>query len=115
MIRFKRLAPLLSLLLSLAVALAPVLPALASVSKAADPHAAHAAHMEKGTSAKQAPCAQHDGCNGQCCAACAQCFTAAISVAPVSKPSLPIQVPTKQHLHSYLMIAAHNRPPQAAF
>lgn len=111
MTRFKRSTRLLSLLLVLAVAWLPVLPAFAVISKAAD---AHAAHMEKGATSKQAPCEQHDSCKGQCCAACAQCFTAAVSMALIFKPSFPIQVPARQRLHSFLMIAAHNRPPQTA-
>ncbi|MBI3546620.1 MAG: hypothetical protein HY081_08530 [Gammaproteobacteria bacterium] len=114
MIRFKRSSRWLSLLLALAVALLPMLPAFAAISKGADAHAAHAAHMQKDAASKQAPCDQHDGCNGQCCAACAQCFTAAVSMALVFKPSFPVQVPAQQQLHSFLMIAAHNRPPQTA-
>lgn len=111
MFRIKRSTRWLSLLLALAIGFLPISPAFAAVSKAPNPHAAHAAHLENG---KQASCDQHDGCQGQCCAACAHCFTAAVSMALVFKPSLPVQIAAQQQLHSFLMIAAHNRPPQTA-
>ena len=121
MFRLKRFARALPMLLVLVIAVAPVLPAfgMAWVGDAAhsqhdgmQQHAEHPGHAPEGTTSS---CLQHDSCHGQCCSACAQCFMAAISVAPVSNPSFPIQIPAKQQLHSFLMIAAHNRPPQTAF
>ncbi len=99
----------LAALATVALALAPVLPAFAHTSApaagAADhPVAAHAHHAPAGSGGEAArigsdlegaPCSQHGDCNASCCATCAQCFTAAMLSPPPSWPAvLPMRVPT---------------------
>lgn len=80
--------------------------------------AVHADHDKVGEMASvegqpAAGCAQHDQCSGKCCAACAQCFTAAFNFSSVSTETYSIQFPTVLHLDDRLTVAAHNRPPAA--
>ncbi|MBI3574181.1 MAG: hypothetical protein HY083_00730 [Gammaproteobacteria bacterium] len=60
-----------------------------------------------------AGCAQHDQCSGKCCAACAQCFTAAFNFFIASIETYSVQFPTVLHLDDRLTVAVHNRPPAA--
>lgn len=118
MFRLKRLARNLSLLLSLTLVLAPVVPAFAFVSHAADTHAVHAFHDSDQASAevhadpKESPCAQHDSCNGQCCASCAQCSGAVLLAPSVHLPSHPVQTPVLNQLHPFFLATSPDRPPR---
>lgn len=89
----------------------------ASVANA-EATAMHANHGKAGEMANAddqpaAGCVQHDQCSGKCCAACAQCFTAAFNFSSDSIETYSIQFPTVLHLDDRLTVAAHNRPPTA--
>ncbi len=118
MFRLKHLAWGLRLLLVLAVASAPVLPAFGMApAKADSAPAAHAgpAHdmSQHVTEAATLPdCTQHQDCHGQCCAFCAQCFTALFFVPPDYIFSHPVQTPVLSRLHSLILVASPDRPPR---
>ncbi|MBI3569823.1 MAG: hypothetical protein HY082_01780 [Gammaproteobacteria bacterium] len=122
----------ISLVVAIALLGAPGLPAPASAPMDAAAHAAHggasvanaeatalhanhgkAGEMAGADSQPAAGCAQHDQCNGKCCAACAQCFTAAFNFFITSLETYSVQFPTVLHLDDRLTVAAHNRPPTA--
>lgn len=118
MFRMTRFSRIISVLLILALAWAPALPAVAMMIKAGDAHAVHATHavshgnMSDVATAKQTPCTQHDSCKGQCCDVCAQCFNA---VSPVSLQQVqphPVQTPVLTQLHSRIFSASPDRPPR---
>ena len=121
MFRLKHLTRGLRLLLVLAIASAPVLPAFGMAPAKADAvSVAHAGAVhdvsEHATDADTLPdCAQHYDCHGQCCAFCAQCFTAIFFVQPDYVPSHPVQMPVLSRLHSYVLIASPDRPPRFLF
>ncbi len=121
MFRLKHSAWGLRLLLVLAIASAPVLPAFGMAPAKADAmSAAHAgpAHdmSQHAADADALPdCAQHHDCHGQCCAFCAQCFTAVFFVQPDYILSHPVQMPVLSRLHSYVLIASPDRPPRFLF
>lgn len=117
---------LLNVLLALAVALAPLWPAAMTSAMAAteyqviDHSGHHAAQQASdagdvvvGTVVADVDCAQHLGCDGQCCAACAHCFTAALSAASTVAPAHPVQTTSNATLHPSLYVFPPNRPPQA--
>lgn len=109
---------LLAVVTALALAFAPAFPAFAHTggpdAPAAQTAAAHThhAHDGHGEPLKASPCSLHDGCSGQCCATCAQCFTAAPALAPPLSPSHAVRNATAGRLHTLLLVAPHNRPPQ---
>ena len=122
----------ISLVVAIALLGAPGLPAMASAPMDAAAHAAHGGasvanvgttvlHTNHGKVGEMAGadgqpatgCAQHDQCSGRCCAACAQCFTAAFDFSTASTETYSIQFPTVLHLDDRLTVAAHNRPPAA--
>lgn len=113
---------LLNILLSAVLMLAPLLPNL--VHAAPDAHAGHAAHAQHESGgehvapvapdATPSSCAQHENCNGQCCAACAQCFSAALALTSDPVSSRSIQMPTVTAFHDTLLVFAQIRPPQAS-
>lgn len=101
---------------AVALVLAPVFPAFGH-TRAADMPAAHttvqhAEHADLTGTAKTSPCSQHEGCSTQCCAACAQCFTAAVMILPSGALLHPVRLATASQLHPLLLVAPHNRPPQ---
>ncbi len=104
-------------ILAVAVAAAPVLPTLAFVSNdhsnQSAEHANHNMAVEQQAAHASVPCTDHDGCNGQCCATCAQCFTGAIQLPPGLSHTKPVQTAVVPRLHSVLLVALHNRPPQS--
>lgn len=119
---------LLNVLLALAVALAPLWPAAmtsamaATAFQAVDHSALHATPpandagdsvVDDGTVAGDAGCEQHQGCDGQCCVACAHCFTAALSAASTVAPARSVQSATGATLHPSPYVFPPNRPPQA--
>lgn len=118
MFRLRYLARALPLLLVLAVASAPVLPAFGMVLTKPDTlHTDHAgpAHdmSQQATDADVPPdCPQHQKCQGQCCAFCAQCFTAVFFVQPDYVLSRPVQAPASSRLHSLVLISLPDRPPR---
>ena len=121
MFRLKRLARVLPLLLALVIASAPVLPAFGMAPAKADAvSAAHAgpAHdmSQHAADADTLPdCTQHQKCHGQCCAFCAQCFTAVFFVQPDHVLSHPVQAPVLSQLHSLILVTSPDRPPRFFF
>ena len=113
----KRFARLLSPWLVLTLVVAPVLPTFAMAIKAGASHAAHVSRDDAPAkldpaAPKQTPCTQHDSCNGQCCAFCAQCFS---TVSPVSLDQAhahPARTPVLAALHPRLLITSPERPPR---
>jgi hypothetical protein len=121
----------ISLAVSAALLLAPVLPAVAFAPMADDTaHAAHASAADAGAGRSETPaphadhgkaagsgktssCDQHAACSKTCCAACAQCFTAAFTLSSSLPSTSAIQSPTVPRLHDRLTVAPHLRPPAA--
>ncbi len=104
---------------AVALVFVPAFPAFAHVSDldaAAAQAAAHSHHAQDTghgeATPKDSPCSQPDGCSGQCCAACAQCFTAALALVPPTLLLHPVWEATAGRLHTLLLVAPHNRPPQ---
>ncbi len=114
----KRFVRLWSLWLVLALVMAPVLPSFAMTLKAGDAHAVHVSHDGKHANTpdpaapEQTPCTQHDSCNGQCCAFCAQCFGAVSMVLPDVSHAHPVQTPILTELHPRLLATSPDRPPR---
>jgi hypothetical protein len=111
----------LCLLLVLAIMIAPVLPAFGmALAKSDAVSAAHdgPAHdkSQHATDADTLPdCTQHHDCHSQCCAFCAQCFTAVFFVLPDYVVSHPVQTPVLSQLHSLVLITSPDRPPRFLF
>lgn len=117
MFRLKRLARGLSLLLSLALVLAPVTPAFAFVAKSGDARAAHAFHDGKADISghaghEPAPCTQHDSSAGQDRDCCAHCFGLVSLVQAAYLHSHPVQTPVLSQLHSLVLVTSPDRPPR---
>ncbi len=117
MFRLKRLARGLSLLLSLVLVLAPVVPAFAFVAKSGDAHAAHAFHNGKAdtsdhASHEQTSCAQHDSCAGQDRDCCAHCFGLVFFVQAAYLHSHPVRTPVLNELHPFFLTTLPDRPPR---
>lgn len=116
--RPKSFARLLSLWLALVLAAAPALPAFAMTIKAGAAHAVHISHdgnhgnMSDHSAPKQSPCTQHDSCNGQCCAFCAQCFGAVSLLQLDQIRSHPVQTPVLAELHPRILVTSPDRPPR---
>lgn len=106
------------MLLILALAWAPALPALAMMIKAGAAHAVHVSHdgihgdMSDHSAPKQSPCNQHDSCNGQCCAFCATCFNAVSIVTLLQTHFHPVQTPVLAVLHPHILVTSPDRPPR---
>src|SRR3990172_7640100 len=115
MSHMKGFSRIISMMLILALAWVPALPAFAMTIKAGDAHAVHVSHdgnhanMPDPSAPKQTPCTQHDSCNGQCCDLCAQCFSA---VSPISLDQVrphPVQTPILTRLHPRISVASPDR------
>lgn len=119
---------LLAVVLAVAVGFSPLAPAFAASAMVKTSQAAHGdtsaapiSHANHGKAGEMAGaedpsttgCAQHDQCSGKCCAACAQCFTAAFYFSGISTETYSVQFPTVLHLDDRLTVAVHNRPPTA--
>ena len=112
----------LSLILTLTLAGAPVLQALAmataSAPDSAGMHAGHATQPDDVASVSsfqqnKSSCAQHDSCNGTCCANCAQCFTG-VSLLPLHTDVIrPVLTPSVHRLSFSSLIFLRERPPRA--
>ena len=107
----------LSLLLSLVLVLAPVVPVFAFVAESDDAHAAHTFHDGKAdisdhASHKQTPCAQHDSCAGQDRDCCAHCFGLVSLVQAAYLHSHPVQTPVLNQLHPFFPTTSPDRPPR---
>lgn len=106
------------MLLAVALVGAPVLPSLAMALKASDNHVLHASHeghhgnASDSAATKQTPCTQHDSCNGQCCAFCAQCFSAVSLMFLDQTHSHPVQISFLTALHPRLLATSPDRPPR---
>lgn len=107
---------LFSLLLAVALGVAPVLHGLANAASAPDAAVSeHAGHMD-GTHQQHdksaSACATHDACNGQCCTGCTHSL-AGVSLQIVSDDlNRSVMVPAIQHLVVSSSISARERPPR---
>jgi len=111
----------LSLILTLTLAGAPVVQALAmataSAPEAADMHAGHAAQLDDSAAALNQnqhnnSCTQHDSCNGTCCAYCAQCFTGVPPLSLFTDVIRPVLTPSVHRLSFSTLISLRERPPR---
>jgi len=111
----------LSLILTLTLAGAPVVQALAmataSAPDAAGMHASHANPHDDATvvldhNQHDNSCAQHDSCNGACCANCAQCFTGASLFQLYTDVIRPVLTPSVHRLSFSSLISLRERPPR---
>ncbi len=111
----------LSLILTLALAGAPVVQALAMAAASAPGSAGmHAGHTAQPDAAAAAPnhnqhknsCAQHDSCNGTCCANCAQCFTGVPPLPFLIDVIRPVLTPSVHRLSFSSLISLRERPPR---
>ncbi|MCR4346216.1 MAG: hypothetical protein NUV55_03265 [Sulfuricaulis sp.] len=114
----KGFSRVISMLLAIALVWAPALPSFAMMIKAGDAHAVHATHdgnhgnVSDTATAKQTPCTQHDSCDGQCCAFCAQCFGAVSMILPDEAQPHPVQSSILSELHPRLLVTSPDRPPR---
>ncbi|HJX16908.1 MAG TPA: hypothetical protein VJ437_01795 [Acidiferrobacterales bacterium] len=111
----------LSMILTLALAGAPVVQALAmataSAPDSAGMHAGHAAQQDAAAAAtshnqNNNSCVQHDSCNGACCANCAQCFTGAPPLPFLTDVIRPVLTPSVHRLTFSSLISLRERPPR---
>ena len=112
---------LLALALAVAVLSAPIVPAFAfnvlspamdyTLSQTSTAHD-HGDHADTQTVPDENPCAQHDACQGQCCATCAQCFTVMASCMQIVPPLHSVRTPVVPRLHASEILAQLNRPPR---
>jgi hypothetical protein len=112
----------LAILAAIALLAAPLLemPAAAGVADSPVAHAADAGH-DHHHSAQGAvvddggTCTpDHHASHGNCCATCAQCFTAAFSGALTADVARAVQAPTVRYLDSQVLPSGHDRPPRSA-
>lgn len=104
----------LSLILTLALAAAPVMPALASASAldSAGMHVGHATQFDAAAHDQHKSCAQHDSCNGTCCVNCAHSFSGVVSIQLQSEVIRPVLTPSVQHLSFSCLFSLRDRPPR---
>jgi len=112
----------LSLILTLVLAGAPVVQALAMAAAAAPDaaamHVGHAAQLDDSGPAlnhdqHKNSCPQHNSCNGTCCANCAQCFTGATLFQLYTDVIRPVLTPSVHRLLFSSLISLRERPPRA--
>jgi hypothetical protein len=110
----------LSLFLTLALAGAPVVSPLAMAAApapgATGTHAGHATHHNDAAPTlkhdQSNSCAQHDFCDGSCCANCAQCFTGALSLQLQTDVIRPVLTPSAVRLAFGTLVSLRERPPR---
>ena len=112
----------LSFVLTLSLAGAPVAQALAmAVASAPDSISAHAGHESaqhdeaahlQHDSHNEA-CAQHDLCDGSCCAACAQCVNGVTLFLFYTDVFHPVLTPSIYRLAFRTLVALRERPPRS--
>jgi hypothetical protein len=111
----------LSLILTLALAGAPVVQALAmataSAPGSAGMHVGHVAQLDDSAPAlshnqHDNSCPQHDSCNGTCCANCAQCFTGVMMFQLHTDVIRPVLTPSVHRLSFSSLISLRERPPR---
>ena len=115
-----RSRPMVSLFLMALLVFTPVLRGHAAPSphsghagQAAIQHSNHHRSAAQHTSGKSV-CAQHDFCNGLCCAGCAQSFNM-IAYLPLREDArLPVLMPIVPRLISTTCPALRERPPRTA-
>lgn len=106
-----------SLLLAVALGVAPVLHGLANAAQSAPDAAAseHAGHLD-GTHQQHdksdSSCATHDACNGQCCTGCTHSFTNASLQLVSDDRARSVMTPAVQHLVPASPSFARDRPPR---
>lgn len=129
---------ILVLLLIVCLMWAPVAPAFASagmsapaidvahaaVVHTADPASDHAQHHHAATgdmsgagnaataAGGRDACTEHDGCNGQCCGACAHCFNALTSLSVMSRRYVAPAPAELQVVYQSYISHILERPPQ---
>ena len=110
----------LSLILTLALAAVPVVQALTmAASPAPDSAGMHAGHVVQHNDVAPAlkhdqsnSCAQHNFCDGSCCANCAQCFTGAPPLQFHTDIIRPVLTPSVHRLSFSSLISPRERPPR---
>ena len=111
----------LSFVLTLALAGTPVVQALAmaasSAPGSAGMHAGHGAQQHDAAlvlknGSRGNACAQHDLCDGSCCANCAQCFTGAPPLLFYTDVLHPTLTPSVHRLAFRILVALRERPPR---
>ena len=114
----------LSLILTLTLAGAPVVQALAMAASSAPGsvgmHAGHTAQLDDAAAAldhnqHNNSCAQHDSCNGTCCANCAQCFTGVTPLPFLTDVIRPVLTPSVHRLSFSFLLSLRERPPRLLF
>lgn len=107
-----------SLLLAVALSVAPVLHGLANAAPstpdaAASEHAGHTEGTHQQHNNKNAsPCATHDVCNGQCCTGCTHSFTGVSFFLVNEVYTRSVMTPAVQHLVASSPSFARERPPR---
>ena len=111
----------LCLILTLTLSGAPVVQALA-MATAATPdatgmHASHVAQLDDSVAVAshnqhENSCAQHDSCDGTCCANCAQCFTGVPPLLFLTDVIRPVLTSSVQRLSFSSLISLRERPPR---
>ena len=111
----------LSFVLTLALAGTPVVQALAMAASSAPGstgmHAGHGASQHDAAPVLKneshgSACAQHDLCDGSCCANCAQCFTGTPSSLLYTDILRPVLTPSVHRLALHTLVALRERPPR---
>lgn len=111
----------LAFVLTLTLAGAPVMQTLAmAASSVPDAAGAHASHGSPPPGAAawlmhdshNNACAQHDLCDGACCAACAQCVTGVFPLLLNTDVFHPVLTPSEYRLALRTLAAQHERPPR---
>jgi len=111
----------LSFVLTLALAGTPVVQALAmaaaSAPDSAGMHAGHGAPQHDAAPVLKdgshgSACAQHDLCDGSCCANCAQCFTGALPLLFYTDVLHPALMPSVHRLTFRTLVSLRERPPR---
>jgi len=111
----------LSLILTLTLAGAPVVQALAMATATtpdvAGMHASHATQLDDSVTVASHnqhdnSCAQHEFCDGTCCANCAQSFTGVPPLPFLTDVIRPVLTPSVHRLSFSSLISLRERPPR---
>lgn len=110
--------PMASLFLTVLLVFTPLLRGYAAMpphsdhaSQAASQHSNHHGSVAQHTPGKSV-CAQHNFCNGLCCASCAQSFSIIVFLPAAEDARLPVLTPIEPHLVSTPFATLRERPPR---
>lgn len=106
-----------SLLLAIALGVAPVLHGLAKAAlfvsdAAASEHAGHMDGVHQQHDMSNSSCATQDECNGQCCTGCTHSFTGASLLLMGDDHTRSVMTPAVPHLAASSPSFARERPPR---